>query len=164
MKPARPLLPLTLTSSQATVSQASVLSSMVPARMSGREGLAHHELSLALVAAANVAADVDVALAGQLGTSAEKRGAVGPVASVGRALDEEWQRCGDVRRLQINQVQLDAVAHGDHGFGTLVVVEEVTNGRASAAIGVVRRVGKDHALDLAGIIERKAKSELRFRH
>jgi hypothetical protein len=87
-------------------------------------GAAHDEFAIAFVAAADVAADVDVAFTGQLWTDKGERGAVGSIATVGGALDEEWERGGDVGGLENDDVELDAVAHGDHGFGALVVVEE----------------------------------------
>ena len=58
---------------------------------------AHHdEFALALVAAANVFADEDVTVAGQLGATHEEGLAVLIFDAVGRALDENGQRRGNV--------------------------------------------------------------------
>jgi hypothetical protein len=126
MKPARPLLPATLASSQATVHSFWVF---VVA-----EGPAHHKLALALVAAANVFADEDVAGAGKIGASEGDLGAVHAVCAVGSALDEQRQRRGDVGGFENHGVELDAVAHGNHDLGALVVVKLMMDGRASAAV------------------------------
>ena len=53
---------------------------------------------------------------------------------------------GDVGRLEDDGVQLDAVAHGDHDFGALVVVEDVMDGLSRAAIDNVGLVGSPHAV------------------
>ena len=74
---------------------------------------AHHKATLAFVTSANVSANVDVALARQLGAACRKRLTRGPVAAIGRALDEKWQRPGDVGRLEDYGVQFDAVL--EHG-------------------------------------------------
>ena len=56
----------------------------------------HHEFALALVAAANVFAHVDVAVARQLRALREEGRAVGFVHAVGRALHQDGQRRRDV--------------------------------------------------------------------
>ena len=125
------------------------------------ERAAHHELTLALEAAANVFIYVDVAGARQLRTLAEERGTVGGVHTVGRALDEERQRCGDVGRLEDDGVQFDTVAHGNHDFRALVVVEDVMDGIAGAAVCGLRLVGIGEAGCVPRAIERETDRELR---
>ena len=57
-----------------------------------------------------------------------------PSHPVGCALDKERERRGDVGRLENDGMQLDAVAHGDHDFGALVIVKDVVNGIAGALV------------------------------
>ena len=114
------------------------------------QGAHHHEFAFALEAAADVFADVDVAGAGEFRTVGEEGGAGGAVHAIGGALHEEGQRGGDVGGLEDHGVQLDAVAHGDHDFGALVVVEDVMDGFAGAAVDGFGLVRIDHNGAVAG--------------
>ena len=53
-------------------------------------------------------------------------------------------------------MELDAVAHGDHDFSALVIVEEVMDGRAGAVVDGLGIGGDNHAGAAAGGIEREA--------
>ena len=113
------------------------------------QGPAHHKLALALVTAANVLVHVDVAVSGQFRAAPKEGGAVGSVHTVRRALDEEWERGGDVCGFENHGVELDAVAHGNHNLGALVVVKLMLDGRAGAEVVGVRLIGPDHGDGLA---------------
>ena len=102
----------------------------------------HHKFALALVAAANVFAHVDVAVAGQFRALRKEPGAGGVVHAIGRALHQDRQRRGDVCGLENHRVELDPVAHGNHDLGAHVVVEDVMDGRAGAAEEGTGCVGK----------------------
>ena len=62
---------------------------------------------------------------------------------------------GDVGGLENHGVELDAVAHGNHDLGALVVVEEVMDRRAGAAVNGVRLGGVNQAGAAAGGVERE---------
>ena len=122
------------------------------------ERTAHDELAFTLVAATNIFANVDVAVAGQLRTGAEKPRASGLVNAVRGALDQERNRGRDVRGPEDNRVELDAVAHGDHDLSAHVSVEEIMAGQlASAGVnGAYGIRGERDGIAATVGIERKA--------
>ena len=97
------------------------------------DGAAHDKFAFALEAAADVFVRRRCSRRGRVlgGSRRRKRGDV-PSHAVGSALDEEGKRRGDVGGLEDDGVEFDSVAHGDHGFSALVVVEEVMDGIAGA--------------------------------
>ncbi len=126
---------------------------------------AHHdEFALALVAAANVLADEDVALASELGTLRNDGPGVLIFHAVGRAIEENGQRCGDIGGFENHHVELDAVAHRNHGFSAHVIVEDMAHRWAGAIRdGLIGPLGENHAGATAGGIERKVEGGLGIR-
>jgi hypothetical protein len=60
-------------------------------------------------------------------------------------------------------VQLDAVAHRNHRFRALVVVEDVTDRLAGLVVTMVRRGGKNDALAVAIGVQREVELVFRIR-
>ena len=116
-------------------------------------GATHDELTFTLVASADVFVDEDVTGAGELGPLAKERGARGGVRAIGCALDKKWKGLGDVGGLEDDGVEFDAIAHGDHDFRALVVVEEVMDGIASALQDCPGLIGDLNAGSMAGGVE-----------
>src|SRR5207237_244594 len=126
------------------------------------ERAAHYKFTFALESPANVLAHVDVSVASQLRPGAEKERARGAVHTVRRALDEKRQRLSDVGRLENHRVQLDAVAHGDHDFGALVVVEHMMDGLTGATVHGLRVIGNRNALRTAGVVHHEVDRHTAF--
>jgi len=53
-------------------------------------------------------------------------------------------------------VEPDSIAHGNHRLGALIVVKEVMNGRAGAAVDDLRLGGVNQAEGAAGLIKGEA--------